>query len=333
MITIDLRSVGGKRLHLGSEQVWDFGWRGLGNLVVPMTHAQEQAHACRVLQAPEFRIKGNWQLEGRRYPLWMAAKKVLGRHLKYNWQLTGSCVGAGGGNMAKTQMCVEIAAGDPEEYQELWWPYTYGKSRERSGMRTPGEGSSGDAWAEAATTDGTFFVLESPGLPAFREVEGWLQLDERTEIKWSDGDDFDPKYNQLAKAHLFKGYAKLRSADDCVAALANGYNITQASNFGFRSSKVVGTPPVRIAPWDGSWSHQTYVDEFWEHPTERMIFRWGNNWGPRAHGDPTGDEPPGGVYIQHATMDRICKTGEVYAFYKYDGFQARNVLDWFSIWA
>ncbi len=239
-----------------------------------------------------------------------------------------NCVGAGGGNMTKTQQCVEILMGDPEEYKEVFWPFAYGRSRLRSGSRSPGEGSSGSAWAEAALKDGMFGIHEATDLPATRMVEGWIQYTERQELSWSDGDAPQSMDKlELAKKHLFGAAARMRSKDDCIAALANGYCITQASNFGFRTSKVRGTPPIRIAPWDGSWSHQTGSDEFWDHPTEGEVFRWFNNWGPGAHGPPTGDEPPGGVYIMAATMDSICRKGEVYAFSGLKGFEART-LPW-----
>ncbi len=324
---MDLTTVGGRRIVRGDGlEIWDFGWRGPGNLIEDLSDDMAQRHATQVAAMPTFGIQGSWQLDQRRYALWRAPISVTGSHLKYIWQVTGSCVGAGGCNMLRTGMCVEILAGDNEEFKEVWWPYTYGKSRYRSGMTRPGEGSTGAAWAEAICEDG-FFAADEPGLPTFREVDGWLKLDKQTEIQWSDGDDIAAKWNDIARHHLYKTASRMKSKDDCIAALANGYCITQASMFGFRSSKVVGTPPVRIAPWDGSWSHQTYVDEFWDHPTEGEIFRWGNNWGPTIHGSPTGDEPSGGVYIRARTMDEICRTGEVYAFAGLQGFQARK-LPW-----
>jgi hypothetical protein len=327
-----LRSVGGKKIAHGPEggAHWNFGWVDL----LERTPGQMLLHEKAVEKMPAFAIQGRWQLEARRYPLWAAGKKLLGHHLKYNYQQTGSCVGAGGGNMLKTLMCVEIVlGGEHEEYKEIWWPFTYGMSRLRSGMSRPGEGSTGSGWAEAATEDGTFEVEpEGHDTPDFKEQNGWLVIDGRTEVGWSAGPPGDDAtWKGLAKKHLIKAAAPMRSADDCIAALANGYPLTQASNFGFKKMAPApqGDPPVRVASWDGSWSHQTYVDEYWEHPTLGELFRWGNNWGPDAHGSATGEEPNGGVYIKKATMDQICKRGEVYAFSGYAGFPARKVpVDW-----
>ena len=149
-----------------------FGW-------IPFedrTPEQTAEHNRIVGAMPRFHIRGRFKADQRRYPLWFAGKKLLGKFLPYNWQQTGSCVGAGGGNMAKTGIAVEIyIKGDLEEYKELWWPFTYGCSR---GNTSEGEGSSGSSWAECATKDG-FFEADLDGLPKFQERQGWLVLSGR----------------------------------------------------------------------------------------------------------------------------------------------------------
>lgn len=312
---------------IGGGAVWDFGW------IPPTQRTQTQLAMDDAIKAnaPTFGIKGSWK-DQERVALWKAGVKLLGRHLPYNWQLTGSCVGAGGGNMLKTLMAVEIVVAlQAEEYKEVWWPYPYGKSRERAGMRSPGEGSLGSTWAQAITQDGSFSIEEVSGLPAFREVQGWLQLDERTELKWSDGDAASSDAVNAGKKHLVKTFSQCRNHADVLAAITNGYPCTQASSFGFRPMvpSPQGSPPVRLVTWNGSWNHQTYIDEVWNHPTLGLIFRWGNNWGPDAHGPALADEPPSSVYISAKTMDEICRQDEVFAFSAYEGFPAREVkLDW-----
>ncbi len=290
--------------------------------------ATKQAFAFNT-SLPRFGIRGRFSAAERRYPLWSYGKKVLGNFLPYNWQQTGSCVGAGGGNMAKSSICVEIALkGDNEVYKELWWLYTYGMARLILGDGGVGEGCTGEAWAEAALKEG-FFEIDPeglPDLPDYKITQGWIVQPSSIEFKWSAGRNIAEQWRKLGHTHLFKTAAKINSATQAIEALMNGYVLTQASNFGFSNPKMKGTTnPIRVATWNGSWSHQTYIDEYWDHPEVGPVVRWGNNWGPGAHGDPTGDEPPGGVYIEEKTLDQICRNGEVYAFSQFDGFPAREL--------
>ena len=285
---------------------------------------------------PRFSLRGRSFAAERRYALWRAGLQVRGRHLPYNFQQTGSCVGAGGGNMAKTAVCVEIALkGEHEQYRELWWPFTYGVSRKLAGMRGEGEGSFGSAWAKAATTAG-FFELDPADdagavidLPDFIDDGGWLVQPAKVELKWSAGERIGPEFYRLGLKHLFKTAAPVTSSTQAFDALSNGYPLTIASMFGIRAMtpRPQGNPPVRLAVWDGEWAHQMFIDEAWDHPTLGMIFRVGNNWGPDAHGTPTGEEPPGGFYVTDDTLDQILRTrdAECYAFSSFDGFPARRL--------
>lgn len=302
------------------------------------TEESTRAHEAAVAAMPRFSIRGKTNLESRRYALWQGARQVLGKDPAWIWQQTGSCVGAGGGNMAMVTQGVEIALkGESEQFRWLWWLYAYGRSRFHSGIRGPGEGSQGSGWAKAATTDGQFELDPEgePDLPDPSIRSGWAVHPSSLEMKWSDGGKIDANWIKVGKTHLFKTAARLRSADDCVEALANGYAITQASMFGF--SPMV--PPVEgkgpnqvrlVRRWNATWSHQTWVDEFWDHPDLGPIFHWGNNWGPDAH-NPGGVTPSGypntGVYITYELMHEIARRSdsEVYAFSAFDGFPAREL--------
>lgn len=326
-----LQSVGGKLLSMASPETggehWNFG------LIESERRSLERKafDAAFLAQLPDFKISGSWAPK-ERVALWKVGAQLFGRHLRYNWQTTGSCVGAGGDNALKTVMAVEIVMGDFEEFRTLWWPYTYGRSRFRMGDRGPGEGSTGETWGEAILEDGSIAIEEAGNVPAFTEERGWIKLSRATELSWSDGDA--PQTLALmpvAKQHIVKTMAKANSHADVLAGLDNGYTATQASNFGFRQMVPTprGNPAVRMVSWDGSWSHQTYIDEYWNHPTEGLIFRWGNNWGPDAHGPALADEPDSSVYITAATLDKICQRGTVLILSPYNGYPARKVpVDW-----
>lgn len=306
----------------------NFGW------VPPhkRTAAQSKADAQFQKAMPRFNLRGRFAATERRYALWKANRAVLGKDLPYVWQMTGSCVGAGGDNAARTAMNVEVALkGETEEYRPTWWLYAYGRSRHHGGLRGRGEGSFGSTWAKAATTDG---ILEMdpaglPDLPDYKVDDGWIVQSASTELEWSDGVRIASHWLTHGRTHLFKTAARLQNKDEAFEAIANGYPLTQASSFGFRNPTVKGTKfPIRVATWNGTWHHQTYIDEVWDHPELNGIYyRWGNNWGPDAHGAPTGDEPAGGVYIHESLMDRLCKEGEVFALSSFDGFPSRK-LNW-----
>lgn len=298
----------------------------------PHLRSSAMSKADAVIRAgmPVFGIRGRFTAAERRYPLWRANVAVRGKHLDYVWQQTGSCVGAAGDNCARTAMNVEIALkGEFEEYRPTWWLYAYGRSRHLGGIRGRGEGSFGSAWAQAATTDG---ILEMdpaglPDLPDYKLHQGWIVQPAGTELDWSDGGRIAEHWLKHGRLHRFKTAARIRNKEEAFEAIANGYPLTQASSFGFSNPKVKGTRfPIRVATWNGTWHHQTYMDEVWDHPELNGIyFRWGNNWGPDAHGAPTGDEPPGGVYVHESLVDRLCKEGEVYALSAFDGFPAREL--------
>lgn len=299
---------------------------------------QNDLHEKIVKAMPRFTIRGAFTLESRRYKLWEFVRKVNGgKDPTYNWQQTGSCVGAGWGNMSLVTQGVEISMkGESEQYKWLWWPFTYGKGRQRGGISGSGEGSFGSAQAEAATIDGSFELdpANEPDLPDPTIRDGWAIVPAATELEWSNGAKIKQNWVSLGVKHLFKTAAVMKSADNCIDALANGYAITQASMFGF--SPMV--PPVEgkgenqirlVRRWNAQWAHQTWVDEFWDHPDVGPVFRWGNNWGPTAHntnGSTPSGYPNNGVYITYQLMDQICKSrdGEVFAFSAYDGFPARE---------
>lgn len=308
-----------------------FGWIPPEDRNQAQNEADEKAAAS---MPTDFAMEGTYHEVKGRFPLWKAMQIVLKKPgeqiLPYNWQVTGSCVGAGGGNMAKTLMAMEITQGDLEEYRELWWPFTYGRSRFRAGMTRPGEGSLGRTYAAAAVEDGYLAQNEKPGLPAFAENGGWLQLSESTEYQWSDGDSsMVLECAPIAKLHLVKSAAPIRNSDEGKASLANGYPLTCASNYGTKTIRPQGTPAVNIAEWNHRWQHQMFIDEAWDHPTLGLIFRIGNNWGKNMsmnnYPAPTQGEPWGGFYVPAKDFDGICAQKEVFAFSGLNGFKVRTI--------
>lgn len=308
-----------------------FGW------IPPALRTTEQQdnHEDIIAQMPAFALNGPIQFgagpipeQPERYPLWYFGKKVLGRHIKFSWQLTGSCVGSNGANAVRVLQCVEIAAGEPEGYERIWWPWTYGQSRKRAGIGGEGEGSFGSAYAEALVKDGMFFWKEKSPLPDFTERENWLVLTSAIERQWSNGARYaNEDFYGLGRKHLVKKATPIKNVDEAALAIKNGTPLTIASMFGTKDIRPRGNPSVNIGSWSDQWPHQQWIDEVWEHPTEGRIFRWGNDWGDDAHPAPTQGEPVGGFYTTDDTLQQVLskRDTECYALWGYDGWQVRDI--------
>lgn len=265
--------------------------------------------------------------------LWDVARKAVGERFRYVWQSSGSCVGAGGANALRTLMAVEISLGQPEEYREVWWPWTYGQSRRLGGLRGPGEGSFGSAFYKAAKECGFFSVEQSPAtLPDFRRIGPWLQLTSATEVEWSDGARWNtPAFTGVANRHPIQGGAVVRSVQDAIALVQSGYPLTIASMYGTRTiTRQGGSEPVNVARRDDTWAHQMSIDEVWKHPTLGWLFRFMNQWGSSIHPAPVSGEPAGGFYVTEREFAQLLaeRNTECFAFSSFAGFPAREI-NWY----
>lgn len=288
---------------------------------------QRQINIQALAHMPEFEIRGAYR-DAEQALLYECRQQVSGKDdPPYIWQSTGSCVGAGGGNCLLTVQDVEIVlGGESQEPKMVWWLFPYGESREIARMRGRGSGSFGSAYAQAITQRGVFSADADSQLPPFKMRDGWYYLNQSIELDWSDGYAIDAKWNELGKEHLVQTMAPIKSADQAAEALLNGYAMTAASSFGTRP-RVQGSPAVLLGEWNDTWHHQMFCDAYWDHPTLGKIFRIGNNWGPRYHGNDPSGAPQGGFWVRHATLHRICLSGEVFAMSSFEGFPARD-LDW-----
>jgi hypothetical protein len=288
-----------------------FGW------VPPQerTNEQHELNEAALASMPAFSLDGTYHEDKGKFDLSEVAVK---NGAKFIWQVTGSCVGAGGGTMIQTLMGVEIAAGELEEMRQVWWPYTYGQSRRRAGMRGQGAGSFGGAWAAAARDDGFFSRDEAgSGIPEFDEPEpGWYRLSKEVEYAWSDGAATQGKYASLAKVHVVKTVSPISNSSEAKAAIANGYPLTLASMFGTRGAVSTGNPAVPLAEWNDQWAHQMSCSVCWDHPSLGLIFGIRNQWGPQLHPF---------FYVRASVFDRICAGKEVFAFSAFDGFKSRSI--------
>lgn len=325
MSHFDLTRFGGRRILHGADSYWDFGWRR-----PDVRSSQEQAcDAAAVAAMPAFAIDGAGN-DDRKVCLWNCWRHPLvmastgGNVFPGFHQLTGSCVGAGGGNTVFSLAAVEVVRlGDPEQALIPFWPLPYGRSRSRAGLHGRGEGSLGSTFAEAMREDG-IVEASAEGLPTYRADDG-VYYTEAVEYTWSDGDHVPAKYAELARKHLVKTTALIRNADELREAIRNGYPCSWAGDWGgLMECPTSGTPPVLLNRHADSWAHQQSIHAWWDHPTLGEIFYVLNQWGLRTHGICPSGAPAGGYWISRRDADYQCRTGEVFAFSQFQGFPAQK---------
>ncbi len=276
-------------------------------------------------EMPPFRVFGNEDPSVKKVTLWDFSKQAnAGNHFPVFRQITGSCVGNGGGQAVWYLSAVEVVRlKDPEQVLLPFYLLPYGRSRHYGGLRGRGEGSFGSAFAKAITVDG-IVPFDAQGLPQ-PDMRDGITWGRNVELEWSDGARISDEWLTKSRRHLVKSAAQVRSADAVAQALRNYYPVTIASDWGgMMSPPTRGTPAVRLNTRVTTWHHQMCVIGWWEHPQLGELFYVLNSWGPRAHGQPSSDEPAGGFWINKQDMDYIAKQGESFAFSQFNGFPAQR---------
>lgn len=276
------------------------------------------AHSAAVASIPQLTLTGKSvndnATEVLLWDCWTAAKvKWTGIR-----QVTGSCVGAGGGNALFTLACCDVLKRkDPERVEVPFWLLPYGISRMLGGLNDRGDGSFGSTFAQAVREYG-HLPANTEGFPAYKEQDGFV-WGEQVEFDWSQGRKVPQKHLTEAKKFLVKSTAQCRSADDVRDAIKNYYPVTIASDWGgaMRPAVVEG---VLLNRRSTQWMHQMSVQGWKDHPKLGELFWIHNQWGIEVHGRcPTG-APGGGFWVRRSDMEYIVAQGEAFAFSAFDGF-------------
>lgn len=301
------------------------------------TKAQEQAHNEIVSKMPKFAIAAP-EVAGpvnvRLFDFWKNADVVadVGFVFPRFHQLTGSCVGAGGGQALFSLIAVQRCIADsPTKAFLPFWPFNYGRSRYYMGDRSPGEGSMGSTFAKSLKEDGVISASEQ-GLPQFKNADG-LVLTESLEMQWSDGDSITvTKWEDLAHQHPLGTAAEVRSVEEIRAAIINGYPVTFACNnyIGNASVQGSGADAAVVGRWDGSGGHQQSIHAVWDNPTLGTLYWAQNNWpGSSYPADPAGG-PVCGCWVKERDVTAALRLdSEVFALSHLNWFPAQpKVLHW-----
>lgn len=248
-------------------------------------------------------------------------------------QITGSCVGAAGGNMLFTTAAMDVLdKGEPEKLVMPFWLYNYGQSRARAGMRGQGEGSFGSTFADSCKLDGSpdskDVALQLPG-PS--NVDDGLIWGKNVEMKWSDGRTASDDVKNISKQHLIQTVQPVSTGPDVRDMIINKYAITRASSLYVNP----GTGRIKdgaiVGAYNGRGGHQETWLGYWHHPTLGELILEMNQWGLDIYSkDPT-LAPLGGIWIPLELVDRMCQSNdaEVYAFSNYEGYpEQSHKFDW-----
>jgi hypothetical protein len=254
--------------------------------------------------------------------LWEAYRKIdpNGPPSKNQGQV-GSCVSFGTNNaILRTMACDIVINGRAFELKDIAEEVTYAGARVQiGGGRIRGDGAVG-AWAAK-------FVLPENGGIVSREKHGAYDLTTYSESRarsWGNSGvpaDLMP----VAKEHPVAEITQVKSWEEAKKALSQGYGIAVCSDQGFsmqRDARGVAAPR-------GTWAHCMCLDGY-HTDGGREYGHIENSWGPKAHTGPVGwgNPPPSGFWADSATIDRMLKQGDSWAFSGVKGFPARD-SEWF----
>ena len=251
--------------------------------------------------------------------LWEACRKATGGILPARDQgQVGSCVAFGTAAAVEHLICVQIAGGAREEFRELAQEVIYGGSRvEIGGGQIRGDGSVG-AWAAR-------FVREYGVLPRGQFGAHDLRSYDANRCRQYGRDGVPDDLEPLAKRHPVRATANVRSWDEARAALRNGYPIAVCSNQGFGMARDADG----FCRASGTWMHCMALVGVRGGPRPGGFLL--NSWGDRAHSGPRvpAAAPAAGFWCDAATLDRMLRQGDSWAFSGFAGFPARK-LDWYA---
>lgn len=244
--------------------------------------------------------------------LWERCRAVTGDVLPPRDQKdVGSCVGVATATAIEHLLCEQIAAGSCEEFRELASEVIYGGSRvEIGGGRVRGDGSVG-AWAAKFVKD---YGIVPRGVYGKHDLRAY---DERLCREFGRrGVPENPKV--IAKEHPVRGVAQVKTWEECRAAIRNGYPVLVCSSQGFEFER----DAAGFCAPQGKWYHAMAVVGVrgGERPGGFLL----NSWGPDVHTGPRVPEgaPVAGFWVDAATLDRMLRQGDSWAFSQAAGFPA-----------
>lgn len=263
----------------------------------------------------------------RLYKGWSDPKVVEDTKILFDrfHQMTGSCVGAGGGTALYTLLCVQrlLTQGATKAFVP-WWLHPYGQSRRLGGFRGRGEGSFGSTFFRALKEYGVPDAAEATaqGVKGFNDGDGF-SVSAQQEMEWSDGNSSIVKsFNDEAIRRPLGSGTQLRDVASIRTAILNGSPVTWACGRFINSGRVRGSGENACVTgrFDSRGGHQTSLLAVWDHPELGPLYWNQNNWpGSVYPKDPAGG-PPCGVWMTEDDLaDGFNYSAEAFALSHLEG--------------
>jgi hypothetical protein len=244
-----------------------------------------------------------------------------------NQKSVGCCVGCATKHTLDVLVAVQVMMKTgPGEWRPFSVEAIYAAGRVDIGKgRIRGDGSIGGWSSAAANTVGNLpmdeFAAEGEDLRVFSPMKA---------REW--GNRGVPAKLHAERAKYKVGtVTRVRSWEDCKKALAQDYPIVLCSNQGFEGRKdrmghLVRDKDGFLAP-GGSWPHAMALIGHKTGAREGgyILNSWGDeiNVGPKGEGDP----PSAGFWADASVINRMCQSGDCWAYSHFPGFPARK-LKW-----
>jgi hypothetical protein len=250
--------------------------------------------------------------------LYLVVRKLLGHDTPNYPQQVGDCTSFGSKNAVEKLQCVEIVSGgEREEFHPIFPPYFYGAGRVFIGNAQlgPNEDGASGAWMAAAVMKYGALRSDEAGVPTY---SGQIAR------KWGYKPGPPANFVDVAKTFLVKSAARLRSFDEVVTAIANGYPVTIASNQGFN---MMPSSTGFHEPGREPWPHQMCIigaDTQYKTPYGIIENNWGDSHGRLKDFDDNHDLPIGCLRVRAEIIDRMVKSGEAFAYSAFSGFPSKD---------
>jgi hypothetical protein len=247
------------------------------------------------------------------YKAWYEA--YSGNEPAYPAQQIGDCVSFGHSHANDLLQAVEciLKPGEQSSYRETDTEFVYGASRKVGHMLGNSDGSYGAAAVKAMVTVGTVSreMLGSDGAYSGNRAKSWGRTGPPAAVE------------QLAAPFKLGAVALLRTTDDMIAALWNGYPCTICSNQGFTMQR----DQDGFCRPQGHWGHCMMVAGY---RVDRPGFLICQSWGPNTPSGPQVlGQPSFSFWCDVRTMQGIIDQADSWALFHAPDYKRRALpADW-----